>query len=418
MTYDFGISSQILPSPEPWREIPDRLGELLTPHLPALADEVIAAIRESVPAYRRPLRGRFGAGIRLGVEEALGQFAELLADPDRDRSELRNVYRGLGRGEYRGRRSLDALLAAYRVGARVSWQRISAIAIDANVDRRTLALLAEAVFAYIDEISALSVDGYASEQSAAAGETQRRRRRLVRLLLEPAHDADEIAIAAAEAGWATPAVIAALAWSDGGERLRSRLPADALVLEAEDGDAGIALVPDPGGPGADARLARAVATAAVLGPEVALPRAAQSAERAGALLALIDRGEVEASGLVRTDDHLASLLTNAEPALLRDLADRLLAPLDEETPASRARLLATLRSWLDHQGEVAAVARELHVHPQTVRYRLGRLRERLGAELDDPARRFELSLALRAPRPPEPPPRPRDSRRRRGRSRR
>ena len=55
----------------------------------------------------------------------------------------------------------------------------------------------------------------------------------------------------------------------------------------------------------------------------------------------------------------------------------------------------TLRSWLDHQGEVARVAAELQVHPQTVRYRLGRLRERFGDLLDDPEARFELALALR-----------------------
>jgi DNA-binding PucR family transcriptional regulator len=74
-----------------------------------------------------------------------------------------------------------------------------------------------------------------------------------------------------------------------------------------------------------------------------------------------------------------------------------LSPLDAETPASRSRLLETLRSWLAHQGEVVRVADELHVHPQTVRYRLARLRERFGDLLDQPQVRFELELALRAP---------------------
>jgi DNA-binding PucR family transcriptional regulator len=36
------------------------------------------------------------------------------------------------------------------------------------------------------------------------------------------------------------------------------------------------------------------------------------------------------------------------------------------------------------------------VHPQTVRYRLGRLRELYGERLDDPDQRFQLELALRA----------------------
>jgi DNA-binding PucR family transcriptional regulator len=45
---------------------------------------------------------------------------------------------------------------------------------------------------------------------------------------------------------------------------------------------------------------------------------------------------------------------------------------------------------------VPAVAAALHVHPQTVRYRLKRLRELFGERLDDPRVRFELALALRA----------------------
>ena len=42
------------------------------------------------------------------------------------------------------------------------------------------------------------------------------------------------------------------------------------------------------------------------------------------------------------------------------------------------------------------MAADLHVHPQTVRYRLARLRELLGDALDDPEARFELEVVLRA----------------------
>jgi DNA-binding PucR family transcriptional regulator len=55
-----------------------------------------------------------------------------------------------------------------------------------------------------------------------------------------------------------------------------------------------------------------------------------------------------------------------------------------------------LRAWLDHPGQVTRVATELHVHPQTVRYRVAQLRELFGERLDDPDARFELALALRA----------------------
>jgi PucR C-terminal helix-turn-helix domain len=392
------MAEQRHPSDEPWRELPPRIGELLAPHVPALSDEVIAAIRDRVPAYRRPLRGRFGAGIRTGVEEALGQFVGLIADPSLDRSGAERVYRGLGRGEHRERRSLDALLEAYRLGARVAWRRVSEIAIEANVDRRTLALLADAVFAYIDGLSALSAEGYAQEQSVAAGEAERRRRRVARLLLASEPDPDSAEAAAAEAGWDLPRSVAALVWAEGGRRLGPRLPANALVLEDEGTGGGTALIPDPAAPGLRARIERAASrTVAVLGPAGPPLDAARSARRAASLLRLVQEGVLDVSGLVATDQHLAALATHGDPAALADLAARRLAPLDAETPASRRRLTETLRSWLDHHGEVGRVAAELHVHPQTVRYRLGRLKELFGETLSDPAGRFELSLALRSP---------------------
>jgi hypothetical protein len=358
---------------------------------------VIAAIRERVPAYRRPLSGRFGAGIRRGVEEALGRFVDLVVDPELDRADSNAIYRGLGRGEHRERRSLDALLAAYRLGARVSWRRVAAVAIDAGVDRRTLALLAEAVFAYIDEISALSAEGYAAEQLATAGESERRRRTLAALLL--GGDVDEHALrdAAREAGWELPRRIAAFAWTDASPRLRSRLPAATLVAEADEGT-GLALIADPAAPGLAARLERALGGGhGVLGPVVAPADAARSAARARAVQRLVGAGAIPAGGLILAADQLGKLVAHGDPEALDELARRRLAPLAAETPASRTRLAATLRAWLDHQGEVARVAAELDVHPQTVRYRLGRLRERFGDELDDPESRFELAIALRAP---------------------
>ena len=115
------------------------------------------------------------------------------------------------------------------------------------------------------------------------------------------------------------------------------------------------------------------------------------------MLELAEAGTIDAppARLVHSDEHLAALVTHAEPGALRDLAEARLAALSGETPASRDRLARTLRSWLDHQGEVAKVAAELDVHPQTVRYRMGRLRELFGTAIDDPDTRFELAMALR-----------------------
>ena len=81
--------------------------------------------------------------------------------------------------------------------------------------------------------------------------------------------------------------------------------------------------------------------------------------------------------------------------MLDDLTARALAPLEGLTEAARARHAATLLAWLEHQSHVPAVAEVLHVHPQTVRYRLAQLRELFGPALESPGARFELLLALR-----------------------
>src|SRR5436189_1439433 len=131
----------------------------------------------TVPAYARPIEGPLGDGIRQGVQEALRHFlAEIeaggyVARPD--------VYSALGRGEMRAGRSLDSLLTAYRIGARVAWRRFAAVGVSAGLEPDTLYLLAESIFAYIDVLSTESAEGHALEQSAVAGEAELRRRRLV-----------------------------------------------------------------------------------------------------------------------------------------------------------------------------------------------------------------------------------------------
>ena len=89
----------------------------------------------------------------------------------------------------------------------------------------------------------------------------------------------------------------------------------------------------------------------------------------------------------------------ADRPLARELADHALEPLDQETAASQDRLRRTLSAWLREQGRTERVAASLCVHPQTVRYRMSRLRELFGDSLEDPDRRFELDLALRVPPP-------------------
>ena len=168
----------------PWEQVPPGIAALLRPSIPQTRDAVIEGIRAEVPAYARPLEGAFGAGVRIGVEQALDEFLALVENPALDRSQGREVYVALGRGEAREGRTLEALLAAYRIGARIAWRQISEEARREGIDADSLALLAESIFAYIDELSSYSAEGFAQEQALAAAESDRLRHRLVHLMID------------------------------------------------------------------------------------------------------------------------------------------------------------------------------------------------------------------------------------------
>ncbi|WP_028062841.1 PucR family transcriptional regulator [Solirubrobacter soli] len=393
--------------------------------LPGLADQIVAAIAEEVPDYARPMEGRFGETVRFGVQVALNRFVDLLVG--QGPRHARDTYRQLGAGEYKQGRTLDALLSAYRVGARVAWRRFVDAGTQAGFPADALYDLGEAMFVYIDEISAESAAGFAEAQSEAAGETQRRRRRLLRLLVqEPAADTEAVRTAATAAGWALPRVLAAVvaAEADQPEGLAAARGAPGASEELLDGIAArlarrlgpgavgaavgglaVVLMPDPDGPGRRKALEAALhGDLGAIGPAVAWPEAAGSLRRAEAAFRLAAQGRLDVQnrtspseqGLIVADEHLPALLLAAAPGISADLARTRLAPLDGLADGPRERLAITLRAYLDRPGQVQAIASALDVHPQTVRYRLKQLRELFGERLEDPEARFELSLALRA----------------------
>src|SRR6478735_4830256 len=407
-----------------------RAADALRATLPDLANDIIPAIAAEVPDYSGAMEGRFAQGVRFGVEVALSRFVDVLAGEPPDEGP-RHTYVRLGAGEYRSGRSLDALLAAYRVGARLAWRRFVEAGTRAGFPPDALYDLGEAMFAYIDEISAESAAGFAEAQSEAAGESQRRRRSLVRLLAQEPPAAEEtLRTAAQSAGWTLPRRVAAVVVGEAEQpeatdeldniaaRLARRLGPGA-VGAAVSGLAAV-MLPDPDGPGRRKALESALGDdLAALGPAVSWPEAGTSLRRAAAAYRLAAQGRLDgvrgveeappttrqdgasssgqsASRLVVAVDHLPALLLAAEPALAADLARSRLAPLDTLGPGPRERLVETLRAWLDRPGQVQAVAAQLDVHPQTVRYRLKQLRELFGERLEDPEARFELSLALRA----------------------
>jgi hypothetical protein len=217
----------------------------------------------------------------------------------------------------------------------------------------------------------------------------------VRLLVAGELDAAEAQARAAAAGWPLPRRLAAIAGDHrDAERFAVIVGEDAIGARVD----GLvcALIADPDAPGRLERIRRALdGRLAALGPTTTWSHAAESWARAASCVRLARDGVLPGEGLLVASEQLGVLALHADPALVRELAAVRLAPLEGLTPAAKSRLEATLLAWLRQQGNVALVAAELHVHPQTVRYRLARLRERFGEALEQPDARFELELALR-----------------------
>lgn len=116
-----------------------------------------------------------------------------------------------------------------------------------------------------------------------------------------------------------------------------------------------------------------------------IDRALDSAERHPVAF-----GEVTSLAEARTAvliDEIVTLIT---------ADDRFLDPRVRELRDHDPVLAETLHAYLDGFGDVAAVAERLHVHPNTVRYRVRRAEQLLSTSLSDPDVRLLLSLNLRA----------------------
>jgi purine catabolism regulator len=91
---------------------------------------------------------------------------------------------------------------------------------------------------------------------------------------------------------------------------------------------------------------------------------------------------------------LTGLLAAVTDERLVDYSRRHLGPLVEHDAARKGSLVPTLRAYLE-TGEQQEAAKRLRVHPNTLRYRLDRIREISGVDLEDPETRLNLAVALR-----------------------
>lgn len=377
----------------------DGLVPALVDRLPTIMIEVRELLREEWPDYAEFLDAEQDEVVMAAKAfmEVLIEIAESPAGASPHGTEFGpqvELFEEIGRMEWQEGRELTTLLSAYQLGARVAWHHVSQTALDIGVAPASLAALAEAVFIFIDRLSSASARGFVIEQSQSVAARERLRDELVELLLSDRSDSAAVRAAANRAGWSLPEQVAVILLEDNrlAQSVLSRLDNSCLLIRRR-AMLG-AVVPDPGRPGRRQRLADLLrGSRAVVGHPVPLenlPASVQIAEVAAAL----QRAGLLTEDPVFADEHLDAIIVHRDARLHAALCRQVLAPLEEVSLPVRERLTETLVSWLRHFGDRQAIAAELHVHPQTVRYRMGQLHDLFGDALDEPISRARLTLAL------------------------
>jgi PucR C-terminal helix-turn-helix domain len=380
-----------------WPAISVKIADQLRPVLPAVVEEMVADILATVPEYAQPATsgdGSYEHAVRRGAQEAASRFVDRIADPDAYRDQAAAVFRRLGEAEAGEGRSLEALQAALRAGARVALRWLTQASQWMEAPLETLSLLTDAMLVFLDEIAAESAEGYSRAQ--VAGDLHWRRRRLLGLLLaEPPAAGEAVTEMACLAQWRRPRLISVivLAAHPRGPGVPA-LPAE--VLQDLDRSPRVLIAPDPYGPGRRAMLDRCLlGFRGAVGPPVCLAEAGKSLHWAREALSLAEQGAFGEHTIVHCDDHLTEMVLHRGGDLLDRLEARRLAPLSDMPPGRQDMMAETLLAWLE-TGKSGSVASRLFIHPQTARYRLHKLQELFGEQLDNPDARFELALVLRA----------------------
>jgi len=364
---------------------PPGLATALRPHVGPLADAIVREVRDGVPEYSAPAHGAFGRALAEGVQIAVRHCIHCIGNPHPDHGHWVEPFRRRGYREFAEGRTLDAFQAAVRIGGRVAWQYLTPVLRELGATPQTLTAAAEAIFAFVDELSAVALEGFQEAQRPTGTGRDEHRRRLAALVL--ADPQPDLTRAAEDAAWPLPERISVVALAGPPDPARAgALPPD--VLACLDRDPPCLIV--PGEPGAAALSGNWERMS--VSPLVPLAEAA-AAHR------IAQRGLDLPGAVVRCADHLDALWLRSQDFLAGRLADRCLQPLTSVAPRQRARLAETLLTWLDTRGGAPEVARRLQVHPQTVRARMHQLRELYGDRLDDADTRFALRLVLRGQLP-------------------
>ncbi len=381
-----------------------RVGAELARERAGLVERIVAEVHAEVPAYRA-LHGSQLTEVRAITGWLMGRSLELWAAgatrlPPEDVERLR----GIGRSRAADGRSIGAVVRAHRVGSAAAVRLVAELASD-RLDAADVFALGELWLTSIDQISESLSAGHTEAARRLDADLERARRAFLDdLLIGRQASRGAIRDRARTLGIAPPdPAVLVVAEADGG-------PSDGAPRSAALA-AGMELLglvePAGGDPLVTTRSGRVVLlvrpddadrAAAVLGARpwrgcVLEPRALTDMSAAYRLaddaLETAPPHAFDSRGLLGTADACVLALLNGGPVTPAAVRSTVLGPLQAE---GNAHLLETLRAYL-REGAATTAAQALHVHAQTLRYRLRRVRELTGHDPQRPWQRFVLETA-------------------------
>jgi hypothetical protein len=363
-------------------------------YVPEIAKEAVAETMRQVPEYAYFHDPRAVEIMEQANAWTIDHFLALMATPSLPSTDILKFWRDLGFGEACEGRSLIPLQTSLRIGAGVAFRRLTEEADRLGMDTTptTMAQMTDALFIYHNHLIAAAAEGHAAASEGAGNRFEISRRRLVDLLVGDKPAPARIAELAQEIRWPLPKSIGAVAFAGPPEDL-GPLPPD--VLTAFHTPEPFLIVVDPEGPGRRAVLETMLkGETSVVGPAVAPAEAAKSLRWARQALSLVRGGVLPEEGTVFATDHLPILMLMQDPDLASRAIERRLAPLLRVRPSGRIALAETLIACFQSRFNATEAAQRLHVHPQTVRYRVRNLQALFGEALDDPSQHLELHMLL------------------------
>jgi hypothetical protein len=369
---------------EPWHLLLDELFARRA----ELVDELSDRMSEQLPVYRELSPDMFHRHLVMAVESTVR--VARTSPPDLSAEETKTLEE-VGESQARIGVPVDQMLLAWRIGADLLVERGSAEAPRLGIDSRQLLGFVLGTLAASDVGMITSARGHRRAERAQDREAQDRDASFVRAVLFGTGEPGELRAMAAAYGL-QPArryhAVRARAAPDGSWHEVQR--AVGLAAAAKAGQGMSVLVDGDLAGFQSAAPGDAAPGVAGVGPPVPLDRLAESFRLATRALRT-----AHAFGLAGTHD-LAGLGLRAAVVADADvgaaLRRRYLDPLAES--GSGAEIIATLREYLAAGSHVDTAAERLHVHANTLRYRLARFEELTGAHLRAPLTGFEVWWAI------------------------